>query len=87
MVLWGNGACANGGDRFRWFLSDIASYGYLVIAIGPIKNVAEWPPQVMLALPPGATPVIPKGLSPTVVCAADAHRAIAGRTAVGGCGE
>ena len=22
------------GDRFRWFLSDIASYGYLVIAVG-----------------------------------------------------
>jgi len=64
VVLWGNGACANGGDRFRWFLSDIASYGYLVIAVGPIKNRAAWPPQVMIRLPAGATPVIPKGKSP-----------------------
>jgi len=66
VVLWGNGACANSGDRFRWFLSDIASYGYLVIAIGPIRNSAFWPPQVMIALPPGATPVIPKGTNPQV---------------------
>lgn len=66
VVLWGNGACGNGGDRFRWFLSDIASYGYLVIAVGPITNKAAWPPQVMISLPPGATPVIPKGKSPQV---------------------
>ncbi len=36
VVAWGNGACANAGNSFRWFLSDIASYGYLVIAVGPI---------------------------------------------------
>ena len=36
IVAWGNGACANVGNRFRWFLSEIASYGYLVVAIGPI---------------------------------------------------
>ncbi|HEY6455504.1 MAG TPA: hypothetical protein VIY90_09525 [Steroidobacteraceae bacterium] len=64
VVVWGNGACADAGDRFRWFLSDIASYGYLVIAIGPIRNQAAWPPQVMIPLPAGATPVIPKGKAP-----------------------
>ncbi len=64
VVLWGNGACANGGDRFRWFLSDIASYGYLVIAIGPIMDKAVWPPQMMVPVGAGATPVIPKGQSP-----------------------
>ncbi len=64
VVVWGNGACANGGDRFRWFLSDIASYGYLVIAVGPIRNQATWPPQVMIPLPAGATPAIPKGTAP-----------------------
>ncbi|MES1200918.1 MAG: alpha/beta hydrolase [Pseudomonadota bacterium] len=36
IVLWGNGACANTGNAFRAFLSEIASYGYLVIALGPI---------------------------------------------------
>lgn len=37
IVAWGNGACWNVGNAFRWFLSDIASYGYLVIAVGPIS--------------------------------------------------
>ncbi|HEX3837753.1 MAG TPA: hypothetical protein VHW25_12380 [Steroidobacteraceae bacterium] len=27
IVAWGNGACWNVGNAFRWFLSDIASYG------------------------------------------------------------
>ncbi len=36
IVAWGNGACANVGNQFRWFLSEIASYGYIVISIGPI---------------------------------------------------
>jgi len=36
VVVWGNGACWNAGNSFRWFLSDISSYGYLVIALGPI---------------------------------------------------
>jgi len=61
VVLWGNGACANAGDRFRWFLSDIASYGYLVIAVGPIRNKAVWPAQVMTPFAAGGTPVMPPG--------------------------
>jgi len=64
IILWGNGACANAGDRFRWFLSDIASYGYLVIAIGPIQNKAVWPAQVMTPFAAGGTPVIPAGVAP-----------------------
>ena len=36
IVAWGNGACWNVGNAFRWFLSDIASYGYLIIAVGPV---------------------------------------------------
>jgi len=40
IVSWGNGACWNVGNAFRWFLSDIASYGYLVIAVGPINETA-----------------------------------------------
>ncbi len=61
VVVWGNGACANAGDRCRWFLSDIASYGYLVIAVGPIQNRSVWPAQVMTPFPPGGTPVMPPG--------------------------
>ena len=63
VVLWGNGACANAGDRFRWFLSDIASYGYLIIAVGPIQNKAVWPAQVMTPFAPGGTPVMPPGVT------------------------
>ena len=35
IVAFGNGGCRNGSGEFRNFLSDIASHGYLVIAIGP----------------------------------------------------
>ncbi len=43
IVAWGNGACANYGNRFRYFLTELASQGYLVLAVGPIApQVAEW---------------------------------------------
>jgi dienelactone hydrolase len=64
VVVWGNGACANGGDRFRWFLSDIASYGYLVMAVGPIRHQDTWPPQLMNPIAAGASPALPKGAAP-----------------------
>lgn len=38
IVVWGNGACVNAGNRFRGFLTEIASYGYLVVALGPIDS-------------------------------------------------
>ena len=34
VIAWGNGACINAGNRFRDFLTEIASHGYLVIANG-----------------------------------------------------
>ena len=36
IVVWGNGACVNTGNRFRHFLREIASYGFLAVALGPI---------------------------------------------------
>lgn len=48
IVAWGNGACWNVGNAFRWFLSDIASYGYLVIAIGPLS---QDPPSLRMPTP------------------------------------
>ncbi len=41
IVAWGNGSCANAGNRFRWFLSEIASHGYLVLAVGPIGSAEQ----------------------------------------------
>lgn len=40
VVVWANGACINVGNRFRWFLSELASHGFLVVAIGPIGPAA-----------------------------------------------
>lgn len=36
IVVWGNGACANSPWEHVNFLSEIASHGFLVIAIGPM---------------------------------------------------
>ena len=43
IIAWGNGACANYGNRFRYFLTELASNGYLVLAIGPAgPRTVEW---------------------------------------------
>ncbi|WP_026354405.1 hypothetical protein [Massilia niastensis] len=36
ILAWGNGACINVGNRFRYFLSEIASHGFIAVATGPI---------------------------------------------------
>jgi hypothetical protein len=52
IVLWGNGACANSGNFFAPFLTEISSYGYLVIALGPITEInAAGFPQIAAAPP------------------------------------
>ena len=65
IIAWGEGACANEGNRFRWFLSEIASHGYFILAVGPIgpadKEIwLQGAPQPQaggqpLKLPPPAT--------------------------------
>ena len=35
IVAWGEGACANNGSFYKNFLSEIASHGFLAVAIGP----------------------------------------------------
>lgn len=43
VIAWGNGACTNVGNRFRYFLTEIASRGYLVVAVGPRgPSYMEW---------------------------------------------
>ncbi len=36
IVAFANGACINVGNRFRYFLTEIASHGFLAIATGPV---------------------------------------------------
>ena len=66
IVAWGNGACANDGNRFRWFLSEIASHGYLVIAVGPIGAPAlDAGPKPGSLKPGGPPPKLPPPLTHT----------------------
>lgn len=64
VVAFGNGACINAGNRFRYFLTNIASHGYLVAAngvmaddkleVGPQENPAVRPPGSPPPPPPSA---------------------------------
>ena len=55
VVLWGNGSCVNSNFAYREFLAEVASQGFIVLAIGPYRdtppprlqrpeNPAQWPP-------------------------------------------
>jgi len=35
IIAWGEGGCANNGSAYKNFLSEIASHGFLAVAIGP----------------------------------------------------
>jgi hypothetical protein len=41
IIAWGNGACANSPWEHINFLSEVSSYGFLVIAIGPMPQEGE----------------------------------------------
>ena len=41
IIAWGNGACANSPWEHINFLSEVASHGFLVIAIGPMPHEGE----------------------------------------------
>jgi dienelactone hydrolase len=61
IVAFGNGACINAGNRFRYFLTEIASHGYLVAANGVMAdNKLEVGPQENPAIRlPGSPPPSP----------------------------
>lgn len=60
VITWGNGACINAGNRFRIFLTEIASHGFVVISGGPIANIKyEVGPQENPAVPPPGAPPAP----------------------------
>src|ERR1019366_7450592 len=58
LVIWGNGACANSGNAFSNFLTDISSYGYVAIALGPITERTAAPAQPAAAPPAAPRPAI-----------------------------
>ncbi|NQU85873.1 MAG: alpha/beta hydrolase [Mariniphaga sp.] len=41
IIAWGNGACANSPWEHINFLNEVASFGFLVIAIGPMPQEGE----------------------------------------------
>ena len=41
IIAWGNGACANSPWEHINFLSEVASYGFLIIAIGPMPQEGQ----------------------------------------------
>lgn len=58
LLSWGNGACANNGLAHKNYLLEIASHGFLAIAIGPPAN----PPPARTE--PGATTPRPPATGP-----------------------
>lgn len=38
VVLWGNGSCVNSNFGYREFLSEVASHGFIVLAVGPYRD-------------------------------------------------
>jgi len=70
VVVWGNGACVNAGNSFSNFLTDIASYGFLAIALGPIVErnsaapAAPAPPARSAIQQPTDTTQLPRNLPP-----------------------
>ena len=57
IVAFGNGGCANVGSMYRDFLTEIASQGMLVIAVGPVgADLRALPAPNMPPPQPGAPP-------------------------------
>ena len=68
LVAWGNGACINAGNRFRIFLTEIASHGYLVAANGVMANpeLEVGPQENPKIRAPGDPPPAPPAPNPNV---------------------
>jgi hypothetical protein len=71
IVVWGNGACVDDGTAHRLHLAQIASYGYLVIAVGAWRSGpgATEPRAAQAAASAG-------GLPPAATSAADVRAGI-----------
>lgn len=68
VVVWANGACINVGNRFRWFLTELASHGFFVVALGPIgPSIAATPEGMSYRGKPAADSPAAKGPQPIQV--------------------
>jgi dienelactone hydrolase len=86
VVAFANGACVNVGNRFRYFLTEIASHGFLAIAIGPMASKEAERSASSSALPALPAPNSPAALkagpgvavvsSPSEPAATTAHQLI-----------
>lgn len=65
IIVWGNGGCLHAGNRFRGFLTELASHGFLVISAGTMGHVAlEVGPQENPAVGGAARPPQPPAAEP-----------------------
>ncbi len=64
VLLYANGGCANSTVQMRFLLSEVASYGYLVIGIGPYEEedpIANWKNVMKGMYPEGKRVVLANG--------------------------
>jgi dienelactone hydrolase len=62
VLIWGNGSCLYAGNRYRSFLTEVASHGYLAIAGGPMGAIElEVGPQSNPAVRQGGAPAGGRG--------------------------
>lgn len=60
VILYGNGACMNSSIEIRYFLNELASHGYIAVAIGPYNEddfFAHWT-SVMKMMHPSKKDVV-----------------------------
>ena len=62
IIIFGNGGCANSSLGHERFLTDLASYGYVIVAIGPFQESRPAPAGQRPAGQPGAQ--MPAGQRP-----------------------
>ena len=68
VMAWGNGACIHAGNRFRPFLTEVASQGILVISAGRMghQNLEVGAQENPAVLRPGQTPPAAAPAAPIV---------------------
>jgi len=64
VILYANGACANNNVEMRLLLSEVASHGYIAIAIGPYderSTVEQWKSVLFNSYPEGKNIILATG--------------------------
>lgn len=64
VILYANGGCANSSIEIRYFLNELASHGYVAVAIGPYEEddfFAHWTDVMQNMYPENKTVVLANG--------------------------